>query len=360
MNHNFTVYLDNSATHPQGDYQIVTYDLSGSFNPVRQGTAFYQMFDEERAWWTGLLNSSVAPADTTTDGKLTWQANQPQTPNEETEASSMDGFDVGIAGSKEGPAIDLSYHATHGQSFKIPDWGVISKTSGNNAQWEFSSRHPCDPRAEASPPPQNNCFQIAGGFDKFPNVPNGLSTSQMTVDTSARWRTKQLLEHGNGNLAFTVNTPLTLIDIWCGEATSVIGCSQHNIDRQTVGPAAQTYKFDASDAIPVAIKSVDLKPSTANGAKNENVKGTVTLERPVPFDTTIVLFSSKEQAIVGRPVTDQISSGNITVGKGESEGTFKVQTNDNDLNEGDHITAYITAFYGGPSQPVPLRIESKD
>jgi hypothetical protein len=359
MNHNFTVYLDNSVAHPQGDFQIVTYDLSGSFNPQRDGTAFYQNFDEERAWFTGLINPSVAPADAATDGKLTWQANEPQTPNQETETSSSDGFDVGFSASKSGPGFDASYHATHGQSFQIQDWGVASSTSGNRASWEFSSRNPCDPRPQSNP--TSNCFGIQGGLDKFPNIPNGLSSSQITVDTSARWRTKQLLTHdgGQGNLSFIVNTPVTLYDIWCKEATSVIGCSQHGFDTDLSGPAAQNLTFDVSDAIPVGIESVVLDPTQADGSKNQNVKGTVTLERAAPFDTTISLFSSKENAVVGRPITDQISRGSVTVNKGETEGTFKVQTNDNDMNPGDHITAYITAFYGGPSQPVPLRIISE-
>jgi hypothetical protein len=358
MNHNFTVYLDNSVAHPQGDFQIVTYDFSGSFNPRRDGTAFYQNFDEERAWFTGVINPSVAPADAATDGRLTWQANEPQTPNQETETSSSDGFDVGFSASKSGPAFDASYHATHGQSYQIQDWGVAGKASGNTASWEFSSRNPCDPRPQSNP--ANNCFGIQGGLDKFPNIPNGLSSSQMTVDTSARWRTKQLLTHdgGQGILSFTVDTPVTLYDIWCKEATSVIGCSQHGFDTDRSGPDAQKYTFDVSDAIPVGIKSVVLDPTQAEGSKNQNVTGTVTLERAAPFDTTIALFSSKENAVVGRPITDQISRGSVTVSKGETGGTFKVQTNDNDMNPGDHITAYITAFYGGPSQPVPLRVTS--
>jgi hypothetical protein len=362
MNHNFTVYLDNSVAHPQGDYQVITYDFSGTFNPVRQGTSFWSMFDAScdsknprvRAWWTGLLKSSVAPADAATDGKLTWQATGPNTPNTETTASSEDGFDVGISAEGSGGGVNATYHVQHGTSYSIPDWGVVSNTSGNHAQWEFSSRSSCDPRSNANPPPQDNCFTSAGGH---PNLPNELSRSQLAVDTSARWRTKQLLTEGQGNLSFTVANPVTLISTGCVH-TLLTFCTSHDIDRDGVGPDPRTYAFDVSDTIPVPIKSVDLNPTTANGAKNQTVTGTVTLARPSPFETKVVIFSNKENAVVGTPVTDQVTQGAATINKGDTTGKFTVQTNDNHLASGGHVTAYITAFYAEAFDPVPLRVES--
>jgi hypothetical protein len=368
MNHNFTVYLDNSVAHPQGDFQIVTYDLNGSFNPIGQGN-FYNMnqtctlaggaqVPRDRSWWTGLVNSTVAPADTATDGKLTWQANQPNTPNREGTASSEETFTVGIATEGTEGTINASYTADHGKSFSIPDWGVISNTSGNRASWEFSSRHKCDPRSNQDP--ADNCF----GEDVkigYPNYPNDLSRGQIQVDTSARWRTKRLLDRGNGTLAFNVDTPVTVFDIACTSINLNI-CfpgSGRTVDNIRTGPSVQTYKFDASDAVPVPIKSVDLEPATANGAKNQKVTGTVTLDSPSPFTTKVVIFSSKENAVVGQPVTDQITQGTATINKGDTKGTFTIQTNDNHLASGRRVTAYITAFYGDAFDPVPLVVTSQ-
>ncbi len=360
MHHNFTVYLDNSKIHPRGDFQTVTYDFSGSFNPAREGTKFFQMFDLERAWWTGMFDSSVTP-DAATAGKVTFDKSQPQTENQKREVSSGDGFDISIAASKEGPAIDGSYHVTHGKDFTIPDWGLIntSTAGAGRAAWQFSSRHPCDPRPEASPPPEDNgnCFQTHIPLsDFYPSVPNELSQHQITVDTSARWHTNKLLEPGNGNLSFTVDTPVTLVDLYCGDITDPTGCGNHVVDRQRVGPAAKTYSFDASDALPVPIESLDLDAKTANGKANQVVHGTVKLERRVPFDTTILVFSNKENAFLETSVDDQVSKEAITIPKGSDTGKFDVHTNANGIHAGQSVTAYITAFYGGASAPVGLDV----
>jgi hypothetical protein len=82
------------------------------------------------------------------------------------------------------------------------------------------------------------------------------------------------------------------------------------------------------------------------------------LPSPTPFETKVVLFSDRENAVVGTPVTSQITHGAATIKKGDTKGTFTVQTNDNKLQPGGHVTAYITAFYAEPFDPVPLRIES--
>ncbi|NLT06850.1 MAG: hypothetical protein GXY03_11155, partial [Solirubrobacterales bacterium] len=68
LNHTFTAYLDN-ADRPEGNFQVVTYDLDGTFAPKRSGESFWHMFDRwrvifdqqylERAWWTGLVEPSI-------------------------------------------------------------------------------------------------------------------------------------------------------------------------------------------------------------------------------------------------------------------------------------------------------------
>ena len=355
MRHAFKVYLDNSAIHPRGDFQIITHDFSGSFNPASTGQ-FFQMFDLERAWWTGVFGSTIAPADTATSSKLSFQKSEPPTENQATQVSSSESFDVGVAASKEGKAIDVSYNVSHGREFSIADWSSIntSAAGANRASWQFSSRQPCDPRPEASPPPEDNCFHLAG---TFPNDPNLLSKGQITVDTSARWSTgSKVLTPGNGELSFAVDTPVTLIDLYCGGGV-LSSCTTHNVDRQQVGPGPKTYTIDASDSLPVPVDSVDLKPTTANGKNNEVVEGTVKLQRKVPFDTTIVLYSTRENAFLEEPVTDQISKEEITINKGDDTGTFEVQTNANNLKAGNEVIAYITAFYGGASEPAALTVQ---
>src|SRR5215211_7750015 len=75
INHDFDVYLDN-ASRPQGNFQVVTYNVSGQFNPA-DGGIFFHMNDPfqigfthdkvlEKAWWTGKVSPSVTPFPGTT------------------------------------------------------------------------------------------------------------------------------------------------------------------------------------------------------------------------------------------------------------------------------------------------------
>jgi len=48
MTHTFGVYLDNGRGNPQGNHQIVTYDLKGQFSPKPISEPFFHMFDTFR------------------------------------------------------------------------------------------------------------------------------------------------------------------------------------------------------------------------------------------------------------------------------------------------------------------------
>jgi hypothetical protein len=161
--HQFDVYLDNSPAHPDGNYQLIAYNLNASITPKRPDQKFTFMDDPfhvaldwkplERAWWTGIVDASVTP-DEGTSQKLVWQANAPSTPNEESEYSSGQKFEVGVSATKEGPAISASYTVSNEQTHEVPDWGVSSETSGNDLSWEFSARQDCDVRPHGA----GNCF----------------------------------------------------------------------------------------------------------------------------------------------------------------------------------------------------------
>jgi hypothetical protein len=356
VNHQFDAYLDNSPSHPDGNFQVVTYDLDAHFAPLKPTEKFQFMDDQfrvgldhynlERAWWTGYVGVSVAP-DAATDAKLTWQGNNPATPNEETTYSSGQAFEVGFSASKDGPAVSASYTVNNEAEHSVPDWGVTSDSSENDLEWEFSARNACDVR-----PDTYSAGGCAVGGALTPVRPNQLSLGDLSIAASGRWETKQVLETGSGQLTFALRTPVTFADIVC-PYWWVGACDQRwgiFLNRFETGPPAVNFMFDASDVVPVGVKSLDLAPNPADGAANQPVTGTVTLERPAPVETNIKLFSDDPNATLPLPVQGEpgVTQGSVTIDQGESSATFRINTNANDLPKGATETADITAFYTEP------------
>lgn len=354
LTHTFNVYLDNSTQHPQGDKQIVTYDLNGEVNPRSPGEPWVHMYDNfrrgtatniqmERAWWTGMVGNTVTP-DGATNGKLLWQASEPANPNAETSYSSGHDFTVGFEGSNEGGGINASYGVHDEQSHTVQDWGVENRGSQNNLDWRFSARHPCDARPDHYD--ETQCFNVGPSL-ALPQEPNDLSRGQMQVATSARWNTKSVLDGSDGQLSFTVDDPIQIDDSVCefwGFGTFACNVGNRAVNRYDTGPGPQTFTIDASVVNPVPIKSLTFSPAQANGAANETVTGTITLDHAVGTDTSIVMYSDSNNAPLGVP-SSGFSSKVITVPKGQDSGTFTTTTNDNGLSPGGHVTANITAFY---------------
>jgi hypothetical protein len=367
MTHSFDVYLDNGNGKPQGNNEIVTYNLDGEFSPKLPDQTFSQMFNGfwvgfnekpglplERAWWTGMIGDSVDPNPETEDA-LVWQASEPQTPNEETEYTSGDEFEVGFSGSNKGAEISGSYKWSSEKTNKIPDWGVENEGNGDRLDWLFSSRNGCDVRPGTYSDTQ--CFNVGAFKDGTPNLPPDLSRGQVQVHTSARWKTKGLLSPDHGELSFNVATPITLVDTYCEPWHAFdVSCARRKHTTKLVGPPSQTYAFDANAVVPIPVEAVLLTPNPANGAKDQEVVGTVVLKRPAAMDTNVIIFSDSPNAAVGAP-EGRGSRRTIRIPKGSTTGTFKVQTNDNGLKPGEHVTANVTAFYAEPTTAT-LRIES--
>ncbi len=367
FNHMFDVYLNNPGG--KDDFQYVTYALDGEFTPKKRTQQFFQMSEPfsvgldsykyllERAWWTGMVDVAAKP-EGPTEENLIYQATTPATPNEETEYKTGQEFEIGFSASKEGPEVEGNYKVNYEESHPIRDWGVenTSTSADNEFSWMFSSRSPCDARPEH--------YEVSRCFDSLarwtPKVPNDLSLGQLQVHAEGRWRTKDLLtdEEGKNNL-FAVETPVTLIDTVCRDVqffTCVI--PERRIFRSQVNDGPPTgYRFDIGVVNPVPVESLILTPNPANGARNDKVTGTVTLERPAPMDISVDIFSNSANATVGAPDPNGASSKTITIAKGNTSGTFEAVTNDNKLSPGQHTTATITAFYTKPTS-TQLRVEA--
>ena len=361
INHSFDVYLDNGDGRPQGNYQVLTYNLAGEFTP-NAGGGFFQMDNPfqigftddkvvERAWWTGQLELSVEPIPGTgTDEELVWQANQPATPNEEEEYTSGNDFDLGFtASTEEGAGIDASYHISNEKTNKIPDWGVINNTVQNSLSWEFSSRNPCDTSGrKLDVNGQNGCFdQVGPGIRSgLPNRPNGLSLSQLQTNASGRWQTQAVLSGQDAELGFDVLTQTVLFDTYC-DNWFVGFCGPNRVGNPhgiLSGPTE--HWLDVSAVNPIPIQSLNLSPNPANGGTAQNVTGTITLERAAPMDLTVLVYSNSQNAIVGAPLgSGPASRTDVRIPKGAKSATFTIQTNDNGIAAGGHTTAAISAFY---------------
>ena len=360
MNHTWDVYLDNAAGDPGGGFQIVTYNLDGEFSPKKPDEKFAFMYETfglagiggqdkflARAWWTGAADIRVTP-DAATDGKLSVQATAPATPDQTTQYSSGDEFSVGFSASPgEGPGFETSYKVSNVTTHSVPDWGVANQSAGNALAWEFSARNACDIRGPSYS--TGACFSLGLGDDQLgqPVLPNELSRSQLELAASGRWRTKQLLaDSTTGKLTFSVVNSMQLEDTYCPGWVPLGGCSDHIPDWTSTGPPQQTYTIDASDVVPVGIKSLEVAPNPVDGTANQKAAGTVTLDSPARIPTTVVIFSDIRNAIVGPPTGSGVSRTTVTIDVGKTQATFPILTNANRLPGGGSATAQITAFYG--------------
>jgi hypothetical protein len=348
ITHNFDVYLDNSPGHPQGNYQIVSYEIDGEFTPKSAGSQFVQMnnpfqvgFNKlflERAWWTGAFGIEVRP-EGGADRVLSWQASQPETPDSTTTYSSGNSFKVGFSASSKGGGIGGSYKVSNEKSYSVPDWGVQNLGSGNELKWEFSSRS-CDIRT--------GHYHEAGCFKNCCNRttlrPNELSLGQFQAHASGWWKTEKPLP-ASSRLEFFVGTPIVVADTYC-EEYAVVACLGRKVSGSIAYVEPRRYQIDAGAVDPVPIASFGLAPNPANGGRKQKVTGTVKLARPAAIDTNVVVYSNSGNAIVGRPIDG--GPGNqttITIHKGQSTGTFSILTNDNNLGRHGHTTAAISVFY---------------
>jgi hypothetical protein len=371
MNHQLDLYLDNNpANQASAHHQVLTYALDGQVAPKYPQENFFHMADKfavgasdssynlERAWWTGMIGVEAEP-EAVTDPKLVWQASSPQSPNEEHEYTAGQDWTIGFSGSEKGPEVSLDFSFHNEQVSHVPDWGVGNETSGNRLAWLFSSRAPCDPRPDHYNVKQ--CFNDAFASDLTPHQPNELSTGQMQVHTTGRWNTTGLLTGSNAELGLSLDTPITLVDTYCEAFAfgacltygSVGGPEGRHLNRFQVGPEPRQVTIDASQVVPVGIKSLELYPGSSNtegpadGSKNEVVTGVVMLKDDAPRDTPIKVFSDSPNASVGAPIAGRGSETTITVNEGFKRGYFEVRTNDNALEPGKRTTADITAFYAG-------------
>ncbi len=379
MNHRFDVFLNNGA-NSKGDFQTIAYSLNGQFNPKLKEESFYRMYEEwssgwfpfqkapyERAWWTARFEPRVRPSNDATDKALSWVGNHPQTANSETQYTSGEQLDIGFTASgtagnlqnvaSGGLGVSVNYSASSSTTYTIPDWGVQSDTSGNDISWTFSSRK-CDARKEVAPR-QKKCFQVEDRVvtdRQYPVVPSDLSRSQLQVNASAEWNTQKLLTGQTddplkgASLKFDIKTPVTVADTYCVlNGTDSRLCSDGVFGEFPTGPSEKSVAIDASRVNPIPIKALELKPNPANGTKNEQVTGTVTLERATKIPVTIKLFSSERNADVGKPLGGGVTEGKVTIDPTKSSGTFTILTNDNGLvGENNRATATITAFYAEP------------
>jgi hypothetical protein len=377
MNHRFDVFLHNDPTRPQGDFQTIAYSLNGQFVPKKVDERFFRMSDEfisgwypfrrpwrlERAWWTGRAEIGVRP-DQATDEKLIWQASHPESANSETQYTSGEEFSIGFSGTAAKPdaglgvGVNASYTTSRSKTHSIPDWGVQNQSAGNDLRWTFSSRHPCDGRPSGN---REKCFDTfwtlsEGTVPHSPRLPNELSRSNLRLNASGRWQTKSRLDAGEDRLKFDLLTAVTLADTYCESAgpnaNSLCGYGYY-LRESLSGPEQRMVEIDAAWVNPIPIAELRLSPKTADGAKREEVTGTVQLARAPSVPVSVRIVSDSENARL-----DGGSRSLVTIDPGKSSGTFRVRTNDNKLKSGEHTIASITAFYTEPTTE-EIRIESR-
>jgi hypothetical protein len=367
ITHNFDVYLDNSEGHPQGNSQIISYELSGEFSPKLPHESFVQMFRTfevglekkilERAWWTGTFEDLVTPMRGTND-LLQWKASQPSTPNAETNYSSGSSFKVGFSASNKGAGANASYSVSNEQGYSIPNWGVENRGSGNDLAWRFSARSSKEGECDVRPGYNKGCFH----GDGTPNLPSELSLGQFQPHASGWWRSKSVLKPGT-KLRFEVESKAAVMSTRCS-AWAVYICGPYHWDIVprslyfSLPWPAPIYEIDAGAVVPIPVKSLSFSHNPADGSVREPVTGTVELARPAAMDTHVIVYSNNPNAVLGPPIDGGPGSQRtIVIPEGKARGEFKILTNDNQLKPGEHTTAAITAFYSEATTK-QLRIEA--
>jgi len=383
ITHNFDVYLDNSEGHPQGNSQIISYELSGEFSPKLPHESFVQMFRTfgvgledkflERAWWTGIFEDMATPM-AETSRLLQWKASEPSTPNAETNYSSGSSFKVGFSASNKGAGANASYTVSNEQGYSIPNWGVENQGSGNDLAWRFGARSSKEGACDARPEyyKRDGCFRECLLCDGTPVLPSGLSLGQFQPHASGRWKTKSVLKPGT-KLRFGVEPKAAVVQTVCtewalGECRAVdnAGRIRPDLSRKfnrypviTLAKQGPTIdEIDAGAVVPIPVKSLSFSHNPADGSVKEPVTGTVELARPAAMDTHVIVYSNNPNAVAGSPIDGGPGSQRtIVIPEGKARGEFKILTNDNQLKPGEHTTAAITVFYSEPTTK-QLRIDA--
>jgi hypothetical protein len=364
MTHTFNVYLDN-GTNAGGDFQVVTYDVSGTFTPATD-YRFNFMWGEfpggiplEKAWWTGIAGLSVTPGRTT-DSRLTALSALPETTGRASPMYTGSAFQLGYTQLQAtGSPTSASYFVDHRIQRWLPwEWALEKRPAGNAFAWEHSARVHCDVRTDHYR--EEECFDkrfLAAGT---PITPNDGSIRAYDLGAGATWRSTSLLKDSTaGGLSFDVRTPITLADTYCVTRSFLAAfCTSQDLTKYTIGTEQRTYSFDASRVVPVGIKSVTLDPTDPDAANQEHVTGTITLPAKVRMDTTVVVRSDDPHAELERSLGNGRTTTTVVVPEGSSSGTFDIATNDDRIRPGNSVTARITSFYG-TTVTTELRIRRK-
>jgi len=447
--HDFDVYLNNKPGQPQKQIIEYTLD-DGSYSPTNplltqtQGDFFlmYKTFHLksflinkdvalERGWWTGYADVGVRPTPARvvnvkssctyrpaggqgacgfnekfedypeTDSRLQIRKSYPDTTNNlASTTSGGDSYDVGVTGgiSKDGPSLQagFTYHVQYpSQTTNDPDWGVQNLTAGNSANWRFSARNNCNVDTYAGDFNTSNtgCWDryavsALGGDVKgyIPKLPNQTSTGATKINTRARWETRSLVNASNPDLAFMINTPVTVADTFCdpgggaafdgGNICDAVGgtrrtreggpeplqISQTSCDPCGVGAVKTAggtmVKFPAGNVIPVGIKDFSV-PDKADASQDKVVTAKVTLNKPAPLPVQVAVYSDDNHAQVSPPGPNfPASRGVIDIAKGcegaipnpskdckeSSPGTLDINIKPG--SPGESATALISAAYG--------------
>ena len=334
-NETLTVYLNNS-NNPQGDFQYVVAesDLTAVPKLPNEQFANYQDFYFsaegdylELGWFQTRVNTSLtAPSDSA--DLWTTVATSPQTVNGQHSVTSSVSFQIGY-NQAQGGSGNFGYSSSTTRT--IQDWKETNDSDGTLAVWRYRSEYPVD-----ADQPDYYCREqtdLYSQYSCYPDtLPNDLSINNLQLHTSAVWKTP------------TVEDKVATIALQDMHEMVLLYCPQDEISgiwlrcdspAQVVDqfPHSMNLSIDLGAVVPVPINSITFNPNPAPPGK---VTGTVTLAKPVVFDTEILLSSNSQNATV---------LPSVTVKKGDTSANFQVLTNANGLGNGGSTTATITAFY---------------
>jgi hypothetical protein len=360
VTYNFGLYLAHeSATtaNPDGKYQVLTETVDGRFSPKttfekfianeQRDPTFGSKFWKSRGYWTSVIEPTLRKEG----DSISLLHVAPATPNDQTKYTSSTTATFGVELAKD-PKATASVTIGNTSEYTISDWVVKNTSDRENASWRFSSRQPCDVRSW----PPEGCF--TGAPESLPKEPNALSTGSMDFHLSAVWRTKRLFR---GFAPLRQIYAVQLLKTDCLDTSYTVPTCDTTRIRPEGRATSDPFTVDLNAVVPVPVESLSYQPK--NPAQpawrygegiavlaGTTVTGKVKLGGRTPGDVAMPISKKDKDGRDLDPnenVVIKNTNDVLNLKRGDTEGTFTLETTANGMDASGSRTVALGIFYDG-------------
>ena len=369
QSYHIRLYLENDSNNPTGKSQWVAIEQKGQANPGALAINFTDCETQEPkceglsapipsyeiAWPQTLFT----PQASISGNLFALNDSQPQNKNNESSVNTISSFSIGV-NQVQGNFAAYTYSTSATRT--ISDWKVENDSNpaatNPTASWRFGSANPYDgfnTKTGSSnladvyhpdPGPDISLFYLGNNIDYHTSInqPNNLSKENFAYATSSVWQLKgqtpstDTVFIGGTDSAWYVDAYTRYEPRWNGDDLSIFGHVERYNNQHPWG-----LNVNLGAVVPVPFKQGGFGIQQADGTigdeltAGQTVTGVVTLTAPANADAKVYLNALTNDYGVTIP-TDS-----ITIPKGETTGTFQIQSAACPAKNG---AARLTAFYG--------------